>query len=153
MKEVVYNFKKYKSNPFDFFNLLPEDWREVLLPIWEKHHLAAEVYVLLNENKIVAGGIVFKEYTEDMVCFKEDAISLLNSGSLYIGYVYVIEAERGKDLGSRWLKSIKNEFSNTNFWLTIEEEGLKGFYKKNNFEPYKEYFKNNVLESLLIFEN
>lgn len=150
MKEITYKFEQHKGDPSVFFEMLPEDWQKAIHPIWKIYSANADIYVLLKEDMIIAGGIVFKEYTDDMAYFKKEAISLLNSGALYIGYLYVVETERGKDVGSLWLKSIKNHFRYRKLWLTIEDTGLLKFYIKNDFKIYRQFSEGEFSEILLI---
>lgn len=142
-------FQKYTAQSEDFFKILPEDWVENLGPIWTKERGKAAVFVLLDADRIVAGGIIFSGLTEDMDGFKEEAIAFVASGYLYIGYLWVIESRRGENLGSLWLTALKAYFPETSFWLTIEEDKLKHFYLKNGFRILKE---NTHREWLLLME-
>ncbi|ADV47895.1 GCN5-related N-acetyltransferase [Cellulophaga algicola DSM 14237] len=146
---MALEFLKHTGNPDDFFKILPVDWQEALQLVWEKGSATSEIFVLKEENKVIAGGILFKDITADMQFFKEEAQLLLASKSYYIGYLWVLEARRGEDLGSLWLKSLKQYYPDNYFWLTIEEEGLIRFYEKNNFKLSFEKECNSEKEWLL----
>jgi len=142
-------FSKYVGHPDTFIDMLPLDWQEALKSVWNKISGTSEIVVLKEEGAILAGGIIFKEMTADMQLFKEEAEELLSSNSYYIGYLWVIEARRGENLGSLWLQYIQKQYANNSFWLTIEEEGLKQFYEKNGFSLYLEKESNTEKEWLL----
>lgn len=144
-------FQKHSGNPEEFFQILPLDWQEALAVVWNKAKASSEIYVIENEGEIIAGGIVFKQYTQDMVLFKKEAQKLLAANSYYIGYLWVKETHRGKDLGTFWLNAIKGTYPKTNFWLTIEEENLQRFYTKNGFKGVQEVANKKTKEWLLKF--
>lgn len=145
-------FKKHIGDPNHFFRILPQDWQEAVFPLWKKYSEAATIFVLTEEGKIITGGIIFRGFTDEMNSFKEEAISFLNSGYYYIGYLWVIESRRGEDLGSLWLESVKEYDSKANYWLTIEEEKLKNFYIKNEFQLVKERKEKERKEWLFLFK-
>jgi hypothetical protein len=130
---MAIEFFKHSGNPNDFFKILPLDWQEALKLVWNDTLGTSEIFVIKEYKTIIAGGIIFKNMTADMQLFEAEAIKLLASGSYYIGYLWVVETRRGEDLGSMWLKQLKQSYPDNSFWLTIEEEGLNTFYNKNNF--------------------
>ncbi|MFI8606475.1 GNAT family N-acetyltransferase [Cellulophaga baltica] len=140
---------KHIGSPDTFFDMLPLDWQDALKLVWDKVSGTSDIVVLKEEGAILAGGIIFKEMTADMQLFKKEAEELLASNSYYIGYLWVIEARRGENLGSLWLQLIQQQYSNNSFWLTIEEEGLKQFYEKNGFSLFLEKENNTEKEWLL----
>ncbi|WP_158974158.1 GNAT family N-acetyltransferase [Cellulophaga sp. L1A9] len=145
---MAVKFLKHTGNPKLFFEMLPEDWQEALGLVWLEVSATSELFVIQEANKIIAGGIIFKEMTADMQLFKEEARQLLASESYYIGYLWVLKTRRGEDLGSLWLRSLKQYYPHNSFWLTIEEEGLKLFYKKNDFSLFSEKVSGNEKEWL-----
>ncbi|KGK29331.1 GNAT family N-acetyltransferase [Cellulophaga baltica 4] len=146
---MALDFFKYVGPPGAFIDMLPLDWQDALKVVWSKLSGTSEIVVLKEEGAILAGGIIFKEMTADMQLFKEVAEELLASNSYYIGYLWVIEARRGENLGSLWLQKIRQEYPSNSFWLTIEEEGLKQFYEKNGFHLFLEKESNGEKEWLL----
>ena len=146
---MALDFSKYVGPPGTFIDMLPLDWQDALKVVWSKLSGTSEIVVLKEEGAILAGGIIFKEMTVDMQLFKEVAEELLASNSYYIGYLWVIEARRGENLGSLWLQNIRQEYPSNSFWLTIEEEGLKQFYEKNGFHLFLEKESNGEKEWLL----
>lgn len=117
-----------------FFELLPEDWQEGIVPVWDRYSKSADLWVLREQGNIVAGGIVFREMPPDLYCFVNQARELLESGSWYLGFIWVIPEQRGRGLGSLWLKELRKQYPDRRFWLTTEEEGLQKFYEQNGFE-------------------
>ncbi len=124
-------FKKLEGEYSTFFQILPKDWQESLEKIFIEEE--AIIYVFIENDLIVAGGILFKNYNDDMSNFKEESKLYLKVNYLYIGYLYVVETFRGKSLGSSWINYIKKAYPETKFWLTIEEENLEAFYLQNGF--------------------
>tara|TARA_R110000868_G_scaffold176007_1_gene413303 strand:- start:266 stop:712 length:447 start_codon:yes stop_codon:yes gene_type:complete len=142
-------FQKHTGNPNDFMQILPLDWQEALQMVWDDAKATSEIYVIKEDGNIIAGGILFKQYTLEMALFKQEAEALLAKHSYYIGYLWVNETHRGRDLGTLWLDSVKSSYPNTKFWLTIEEENLKNFYLKNDFHVAKEVENGGIKEWLL----
>src|SRR5690606_13450182 len=93
--------------------------------------------VLLENNKPIAGGLVFSECPPDMLYAEEEADYWCKNGYLYLGFIYVLEEKRGRNLGSLWLSHLKSKFLKQKYWLTIEDMGLHGFYSKNGFVKVK----------------
>jgi GNAT superfamily N-acetyltransferase len=124
-------FKKLEGKYTTFFQILPKDWQVSLEEIFNEEE--AVIYVLIENDLIVAGGILFKSYNDDMSNFKEESKLYLKANYLYIGYLFVLETYRGKHLGSKWIELVKAVYPKTKFWLTIENEVLEGFYLQNGF--------------------
>lgn len=125
-------FEKLEK-PEEFFNLLPEDWKEGLVPVWGQYADSSEIWVLKEKDTIIAGGIVFSVMPPDLYAFLSEAKALLDRGSRYLGFIWVVPEQRGRGLGSAWLKALFAHYPKVSFWLTIEEEGLKHFYRQNGF--------------------
>jgi diamine N-acetyltransferase len=136
----------------DFFNILPLDWQDSILPFWETYKSTTKCYVLLENDIVIAGGLVFSECSPDMLYDKEEADSWFKNGYLYLGFIYVLEEKRGNNLGSIWLSSIKDKFPNQKYWLTIEDLGLHDFYTKNGFTKVKPLFNDKQQEIIYCFE-
>ena len=149
---MAVTFEKHTDNPLAFFKILPLDWIEALDLVWENAKSSSEIYVIKEDGNIIAGGILFKQYTQDMALFKKEAEELLAVHSYYIGYLWVNETHRGRDLGTLWLDSVKRSYPKAKLWLTIEEENLKKFYLKNNFQVVQEVEEDDVKEWLLVYE-
>lgn len=146
------HFQQHKKEAQLFFKLLPKSWQKGIVPYWSSYKEQAEIYTFIEKENIVAGGVIFKDFSEDMKCFEEEARHWLSLGYFYIGYVWVIKSKRGQNLGSKWLKELLNHYPNTNFWLTIEEEKLKNFYLKNGFRLIKKLQKGKTSEWLLVHQ-
>jgi tRNA(Met) C34 N-acetyltransferase TmcA len=59
---------------------------------------------------------------------------------------------RGKRLGSDWLKLLIQDFPEQKYWLTVEEEELIQFYKKNHFKLIKSLKNGEDTDWLLVYE-
>ena len=127
-------FKNYTTKAHLFFKMLPKDWQETIIPFWKELKQTSQVYVLVENNVIVAGGLVFSKYPPDMMYYESEANKWFEKGYLYLGFIYVDETKRNRNLGSLWLDSVKKEFPKNGFWLAIEDENLHKFYIRNEFE-------------------
>ena len=76
---------------------------------------------------------------------------LFSEGYLYIGFIWVPEHNRNRQLASQWLTLLKNQDPNQKYWLTIEEQPLKYFYEKNGFKLIKESNDEDDKEWLYVF--
>jgi diamine N-acetyltransferase len=140
-------FKDITSKPEPFFNILPNDWQESIVPFWDLYKDIAKVYVIEIQQKIYVGGIVFFEIPPDMENFKDEAIYWSNKEYYYIGYVWTAEDVRGQNYGSKWLAHLIENDPNQHFWLTTENTELRYFYEKNGFT----FIKKLVNESIELF--
>lgn len=146
------DFKKHQKDSELFFKLLPKSWQKGIVPYWESYKGNATIYVLEEAGSIVAGGVLFKDFSEDFKDFEDEAKHWFKSDYFYLGYIWVIKSKRGQNLGSKWLKGLLKMYPNQNFWLTIEEENLKNFYLKNGFRLIKKLQKGTITEWLLVHE-
>lgn len=131
-------FKEILNPTAEFFDFLPRDWQDELLPQWPRLLKSAKVYGLYPDNaqeRIITVGIVFTQDLPQLTPY-EKGIGNMLSGYSYIGYVYTLPEYRGKGYASDWFTGLKLHFPKHNFWLTIEEPSLAGFYQKNNFEVF-----------------
>lgn len=145
-------FKNITARPNSFFNLLPLDWQEAILPFWDKFKKSSEVYILEENDEIIAGGIVFSKCPPDLEFFKDEAREWFDKGYLYIGFIWVPENYRHQNFGSLWLKHLKMQDPNQKYWLTIEEENLRAFYEKNDFQYIKTLQNDSIKEQLFIYK-
>ena len=145
-------FRKHSGKPSEFFKLLPLSWSKGLLEVWQDYRVKSEIFVLVNDGKIVAGGIVVKGVPEDMQHFLKEAMFYASQGYLYIGYLWVVESHRNQNLGSRWLWELKKLYPQKTFWLSIEEEKLKDFYLRNDFTLEQELKKDGNREWIMVFD-
>jgi len=126
--------KNYTANASLFFDVLPKDWQEVILPFWSELKASTEVYVFLEDNSIIAGGLVFSKCPPDMMYYEKEANKWFEKGYLYLGFIFVDESKRNRNLGSLWLDNVKKLYPSNGFWLAIEDENLYKFYIRNGFE-------------------
>ncbi|WP_111309898.1 GNAT family N-acetyltransferase [Confluentibacter sediminis] len=145
------NFKEATTHD-QFFNILPKDWQDSILPFWELYKNSTKCYLLLEGEKPIAGGLVFSECPPDMLYAKEEAKIWFEKGYLYLGFIYVLEDKRGQNLGSLWLSNLRDTRPNQKYWLTIEDFELHKFYTKNGFIKVKSLFNNEDEEIIYCFE-
>ncbi|WP_169720735.1 GNAT family N-acetyltransferase [Arenibacter certesii] len=146
-------FLDITDNYLKFFDILPEDWQEVIGPIWLEYSKTASIYALMDGGVIVAGGILFRSSPPNRTNFEiEKGALYVSKGYHYIGFLFVHPEHRNKALGSRWLKILKTEFPNQGFWLTIEEDALKTFYLKNEFVCVSESTDTENPEWMFVYE-
>ncbi len=146
------NFKIYNDQENSFFEILPTDWQEGIVPYWENYKNTTKIYVLEENNEILAGGLVFSECPPDMEYFKAGAQKWFENRYLYLGFLWVPQRFRNQNLGTLWLNALKELDKNQKFWLTIEEDNLRYFYEKNNFEYEKTIQNDSNKEQLLFFK-
>lgn len=132
-----YLFKETTDNPQFFFDILPEDWKEGIVPYWSQYEHSARIFALATTSEAVGGGIIFSTISPDTQSYKEEAQSWFNAGFLYIGFLFISEQYRGKHLGTKWLNEIFAMFPEQKFWLSIEEKSLCNFYQRNGFSMVK----------------
>jgi hypothetical protein len=131
-------FSNATESPEQFFNMLPDDWQILIVPYWESYKDDAKIYVLKENDEVVAGGLVFSKSLPDMSDFEKSLQYLFSEGYLYLGFIWVPLDKRNRQLASQWLTLLKNQDPNQKYWLTIEEPWLKHFYEKNGFKLIKE---------------
>ncbi len=131
-------FEKLKGNPNQFFDILPEDWKISIIPNWVYYKKTASIYVIKENNEIICGGIVFTEKLKEMTSFEILHAYLFTEGYYYLGYIWVSEHKRNQQLATKWLTHLKEQNPEQKYWLTIEEEELNYFYKKNGFKLFAE---------------
>uniref|UniRef100_UPI0040472D09 GNAT family N-acetyltransferase n=1 Tax=Mariniflexile sp. TaxID=1979402 RepID=UPI0040472D09 len=144
-------FKTCNDYP-EFFNILPKDWQEGILPFWQTYKMTTQGYLLVEKNQIIAGGLVFSKCPPDMLYAESEANLWFDTGYLYVGFIYVIEERRQQNLGSVWLDHLKRMYPNQKYWLTIEDLKLDAFYIKNGFKRIKSLYNNGVEEVVYNFE-
>jgi len=145
-------FSNATDSPEAFFNMLPDDWKILIVPYWDNYKDAVKIYILKEGHEVVTGGLVFSKSLPDMSDFERSLQHLFSEGYLYIGFIWVPENKRNRQLASQWLTLLKNQDPNQKYWLTIEEQPLKYFYEKNGFKLIKESNKAEDKEWLYTYE-
>lgn len=146
-------FRQINDNYQDFFKILPIDWQDDIVPIWDDYVDVPKIFVLTDFSKIVAGGIVFNSAPPNRTEFEiVEGEPYLAKGYHYIGFLFVDPDRRNEALGTRWLTALKHQFPDQCFWLTIEEEALKNFYIKNGFVCVAQSAMGDSPEWMLIYE-
>ncbi|MFI0430840.1 hypothetical protein [Mariniflexile sp. HMF6888] len=143
---------KVCTDTAEFFKILPKDWQDGIVPFWEHYKETTKCYALLDNNQIIAGGLVFSICPPDMLYAEAEANTWLHKGYQYLGFIFVIEERRQQNLGSLWLSELKAMHPKQNYWLTIEDLKLDAFYVKNGFQHKKCLYNNGVEEGLYVFE-
>ncbi|MCL5244556.1 GNAT family N-acetyltransferase [Cellulophaga sp. 20_2_10] len=139
------------NNPIPFFNLLPKDWADGLVPHWNLLRNNATVFVLKNDAEICAGGIIFSSITPEMDSCKQEALYYFSKNYLYVGYVWVPENKRKQNYGSQWFKELFRADKNKHYWLVTEDKMLRKFYKKIGFVYKKTIHFNGGQEELFYY--
>jgi len=141
------------SDGSNFFKILPNDWQDIIVPVWGNYKMDANIYVFKNDSEITVGGIVFKGAPPNMTDFEiGEGHKYVDSGFKYIGFLFVNPKYRNQALGSKWLRALIEEFPNESYWLTIEEVGLKSFYEKNSFKCVSESMDPNNQEWIFTYQ-
>lgn len=143
-------FKNYTAKAHVFFEMLPSDWKDNIVPFWDDLKSTTQLFVLIENETIIAGGLVFSKCPPDLMYYENKANKWFEKGYLYLGFIFVDERQRNRSLGSLWLENIKKQYPKTGFWLAIEDENLHKFYYKNDFEKV-ETIKNIDLQQESIY--
>ena len=146
-------FKSLNDDYNEFFKLLPDDWQQEIVPFWNDVKDESKIYVIAENHKIIGGGIVFNTCPPDLLYFKDNAQKWFDAGYLYIGFLWIAEEHRNKNLGSFWLEQLKTSNPQQNYWLIIEEERLHNFYQRNDFVLKQTISKNDSQEYLYTFKS
>lgn len=135
-----------------FLRILPEDWRESIVPHWKAYADNANIYTLSTAHTLIGGGIVFSKTTPDMMYAKTRADKWFENGYLYIAYLWIDEKYRGQQLGTLWLQKLIQQFPNQKFWLSIENTNLAAFYIKNGFRVADKLMNNTNEEWIMTYD-
>lgn len=139
------------KNETVFFDILPLDWQEIIVPHWENFKKNAKIYILEDNNEICAGGIIFSSNLPEMEDYSDEAHYWYSKKYLYIGYVWVPIPKRNKNYGTLWFKNLIALDKDQHYWLTIEDNGLRYFYEKIGFTYVKTLQCKDVNEELLVY--
>lgn len=148
---MAITFKNLNTNPHLFFDLIPSDWQEEIIPFWNDYQETSDVYCLLDDGQIIGGGIVFSKCTPDILYFQKKAQEWFDKGYLYLGFIYISENRQHQNLGSLWLQELKKLDPEQCYWLVIEDFNLDRFYTKNKFVLDRTLHKNDQQEWLYQF--
>ena len=146
-------FKQLEDNYHLFFNILPQDWQDEIVPHWSRYEDFSKIYILTENKKIIGGGITFSTCPPDIDYYKEHSTKWFDDGYLYLGFIWIAEDKRNMNLGSFWLDELKKRQPNQNYWLLIEEEHLHRFYQKNDFVLVKSIIHDDSPEWLYAFKS
>lgn len=146
-------FKELETNPQEFFEILPQDWQDEIVPFWNDFTTDAKIYSLEDNTNIIGGGIVFYKSPPNFKYFESEAKDWFDKGYLYLGFIWIAEEHRNKNLGSFWLDQLKTQNINRHFFLLTEEDYLQHFYEKNGFIRVKSVQNEDHEESLYITKN
>ncbi len=144
-------FKWLQDSANLFFDILPKDWQDEIVPFWTRYEASANIYIIKENNRIIGGGIVFATTPPDVIYFQEEAREWFDNEYLYIGFLWIAEDRRDNNLGSYWLDELKKKHPNQKYWLLIEEERLHRFYQRNGFLLNKTIIRDQHTEWLYSF--
>ena len=139
----------YSNKAASFFNMLPNDWQEVIVPQWSEYSNSSNILVLKDTNELLGGGIIFDGLSPDMKSHEKVAQKYLEQNFKYLGFIWIKENHRSKGLGKLWLQEVFRIYPHQGFWLSIEEESLKGFYEKLGFSLSETLISNGEKEWLM----
>lgn len=149
----AFTFRELKNNPQQFFAILPQDWQDEIVPFWNDFKTNAKIYILENHTTIIGGGVVFYKSPPDFEYFKREANDWFGKGYLYLGFIWIAEDYRNKNLGSFWLTQLKNQNPQQQYFLLTEEDYLQHFYEKNGFSQIKSLQNQHHTEWLYLTES
>jgi GNAT superfamily N-acetyltransferase len=130
---MSFSFEEITDHAQAFFDILPPDWQEGIVPYWSEYKKSAQIMVLKKNGTILGGGIIFSSISPDTKIYADLAQSWFDRGCLYIGFLWIDEQFRNQKLGTKWLEEVFKLNLNQKYWLTIEEENLIRFYTQNQF--------------------
>ena len=142
------NFRELEEDPERFFEIIPQDWQDEIVPFWDDFKTKAKIYILEDNSGVIGGGIVFHKAPPDFEYFEKEAQKWFENGYLYLGFIWIAEAHRNKNLGSFWLDQLKARDFKQHYFLLTEEDHLQHFYAKNGFNEIKFVKNQNHLERL-----
>ncbi|MEZ4792847.1 MAG: GNAT family N-acetyltransferase [Gelidibacter sp.] len=149
---MSFSFKHLQNNTNLFFQILPEGWQDEIVPFWDAYKDSSEVYVILEKDQVIGGGIVFSTSPPDLSYYKKEAMQWFCNHYLYIGFLWIAEDKRNKNLGSFWLDELKRTNPEQKYWLLIEDERLHRFYQRNGFVLNKTICHGQNPEWLYVFK-
>jgi len=124
---------EYTEKADEFFQILPRDWQDQIMPHWSTYKEQTRIYVWLEEGKLIGGGLVFDELSPDMEIHRSQLQKFIQPHMKYLGFIWIINQYRSQGLGKKWLQKILEQYPHCGFWLSIEDENLNHFYKKMGF--------------------
>ncbi|MBA6154460.1 GNAT family N-acetyltransferase [Gelidibacter maritimus] len=128
-----FKFRELENNPQLFFQTLPQDWQDEIVPFWDDYKIDSKIYIIEGDIGIVGGGIVFYKSPPHFEYFETEAKAWFDKGYLYLGFILISESHRNKSLGSFWLNQLQSKNPEQHYFLLTEEEQLHHFYLKNGF--------------------
>lgn len=134
-----------------FFDLLPKEWQESIQSSIHDFKDNATLYVLEENNTLLAGGIVFSKQLQEMDAYKDEAHEWFSKHHLYIGYVWVPVEKRNHSYGSLWFEHLFQKDVTQHYWLTTEETSLRYFYEKIGFTFLKTLRNGDIQEELFVY--
>lgn len=143
---------QWQGGADQFLTAMPEEWRADFQLYMESCADRMELFVITDDRKIIAGGIVMNGLPPEMKRFEKDIKHCIEKGYLYIGYLFVATEYRKQNIGSTWLRHITETFDTQGFWLTVEDARLIEFYEKNGFRWTGTLTQDQLSEELLVFE-
>ncbi len=143
--EDASGFLEVTNTPEVFFDILPLDWQESIVPFWPCYEKTSQIFVWKKDEVVAGGGILFSSIAPDTIDHQK-AQAFFNSGQLYIGFLWIDEGFRGRDLGSKWIEEVRKSHPGRFFWLTIDDYRLASFYQKNGFLLVDEFVSGDITE-------
>lgn len=147
-----YSFEEISRQAKAFFDILPQDWQDSIVPFWPEYQTNSQIWVIKQHEIIIGGGIVFSTVSPDTKMYEQLAQNWFDKGYLYLGFLWIDENYRNQKLGTLWLNELFRQNTNQKYWLTVEEEELISFYTKNQFQLIQKIELPQIKEWLLAKE-
>jgi len=145
-------FIEDSKNISSFFSILPQDWQEEIVPVWNQYKNTTKVYLLLKEKETVGGGLVFTDVSPDMKSHIDIANYYFDLNLFYLGFIWINEKYRGLGYGIFWLNQLLQENTRQGYWLSIEDKSLQPFYEKVGFELKEQYLNGGEKEWIMTYQ-
>lgn len=68
----MFDLEETKSNQQQFFEILPKDWQDTIIPYRNDYKSTAKIFVFIEASKVVAGGILFYSMPPDLIWDKKN---------------------------------------------------------------------------------
>lgn len=145
-------FKDLTNASQSFFEILPPDWQNEIVPFWETYQNHSKIYGMEQDEEIIGGGMVFYKSPPNFEYFEEEAKKWFSKNYHYLGFIWISGEKRNLNLGSYWLDQLKLLSPAQNYFLLTEEAHLHHFYTKNGFVCLKTINNEDHTEWLYSYE-
>ena len=68
---MTLTFSSLEKNEAQFFDILPQDWQEIIVPQWEYFKKSASIYVFIEKEVIIAVELCLKTDIQTALILKK----------------------------------------------------------------------------------